>query len=250
MRFFIELICFVFCFIYMLKYTLLFLFSIAYGQMYPISNKFMNEQIVQHKYITLQYNDKAEQARWVWYSLNNSMLKDNFNRKQTSFREDPLVHSKTATNSDYRNSNYDKGHLCPANDMEFDMLALNECFYLSNVAPQEHSVNAGVWKEIELAVHKWAVHDTLWICTGTIVTKDCKRIGKNKVAVPTHFWKAVYSVKKKACIAFLVPNTACKASIDRYVLTTTDLEKLTELNFWADVYMLKEDSKNINMFFE
>ena len=54
-----------------------------------------------------------------------------------NFRPDPAVPSGSAQLNDYKNSGYDRGHLCPAGDMTFNEQAMSETFYLSNMSPQE-----------------------------------------------------------------------------------------------------------------
>jgi endonuclease G len=46
-----------------------------------------------------------------------------------------MVSSGSADWRNYRNSGFDKGHLCPA-DMEFNVNAYNETFLTSNIAPK------------------------------------------------------------------------------------------------------------------
>jgi endonuclease G len=50
-----------------------------------------------------------------------------------------MVSSGSADWRNYRNSGFDKGHLCPAADMEFNVNAYNETFLTSNIAPQDHN---------------------------------------------------------------------------------------------------------------
>jgi endonuclease G len=95
------------------------------------------KQIVKHQYYTLSYNEKFEQAEWVAYELKKENLK-NRNYRRPYFIEDPKVTTGSADWRNYKNSGYDKGHLCPAADMEFDENAYNDTFYTSNISPQKH----------------------------------------------------------------------------------------------------------------
>ncbi len=76
-------------------------------------------QIVKHQYYTLSYNEKFEQAEWVAYELKKEYLKNN-DFKRPYFIEDPKVTTGSADWRNYKKSGYDKGHLCPAGDMEFN----------------------------------------------------------------------------------------------------------------------------------
>lgn len=52
----------------------------------------------------------------------------------------PLLHSvhmfHRATNGDYRGSGFDRGHLAAAANHKWSQKAMEDTFYLSNVAPQ------------------------------------------------------------------------------------------------------------------
>src|SRR5690349_4164607 len=73
-------------------------------------------QIVKHRYYTLSYNEKAEQAEWVAYELKKDYIKRS-DFKRPFFIEDPKVLTQSADWRNYKKSGYDKGHLCPAADM-------------------------------------------------------------------------------------------------------------------------------------
>ena len=104
-------------------------------------------QIIKHDYYTLSYNEKYEQAEWVAYELKKSYVRSsNFDRPY--FIEDPKVKTGSADWRNYKKSGYDKGHLCPAGDMEFAINAYNDTFFTSNISPQKHDFNGGVWNQI------------------------------------------------------------------------------------------------------
>ena len=105
-------------------------------------------QIVKHKYYTLSYSEKFEQAEWVAYELKKDYLK-NGDYKRPYFIEDPKVTTGSADWRNYKKSGYDKGHLCPAGDMEFSEEAYNDTFYTSNISPQKHDFNSGMWNRVE-----------------------------------------------------------------------------------------------------
>lgn len=101
-------------------------------------------QIVKHDYYTLSYNEKYEQAEWVAYELKEEYL-TNSNFKRPFFIQDPYVQTQSADWRNYKKSGYDKGHLCPAADMEFSLAAYNDTFFTSNISPQKHYFNGGIW---------------------------------------------------------------------------------------------------------
>lgn len=97
--------------------------------------KSTTSQVVEHSYYTLSYNEHAEQAEWVAYELKKDYVR-NSNFKRPFFIEDPKVITQSADWRNYKKSGYDKGHLCPAADMEFNLDAYNDTFFTSNISPQ------------------------------------------------------------------------------------------------------------------
>ncbi|WP_410744290.1 DNA/RNA non-specific endonuclease [Flavobacterium sp. 1355] len=203
------------------------------------------KQIVKHKYYTLSYNEKFEQAEWVAYELKKEYLK-NGNYKRPYFIEDPKVTTGSADWRNYKKSGYDKGHLCPAGDMEFDVNAYNDTFYTSNISPQKHDFNSGIWNRIEQKTRYWAgKYNDIYVVTGGVLKDSDKKIGTEEVSVPTYFYKIILakSGNKNKAIAFLVPNQNSDNSIYDFVVPIATIEKMTGIDFFPNLKNL-ETSKD------
>jgi endonuclease G len=199
------------------------------------------KQIVKHKYYTLSYNEKFEQAEWVAYELKKEYLKNN-DFKRPYFIEDPKVTTGSADWRNYKNSGYDKGHLCPAGDMEFDKGAYNDTFYTSNISPQKHDFNSGIWNRLEQKTRYWASkYNDVYVVTGGILKDSDKKIGTEKVSVPKYFYKIVVakSGKEHKAIAFLVPNEDSDKPLYDFVVSIETLEKMTGIDFFPNLKNLK-----------
>lgn len=95
-------------------------------------------------------------------------------------------------------------------------------------------MNRGIWKDLEEKVREWAVQrGQLYIFTGPIYEGGiAKTIGKNKVAVPTHFYKIVYDPVQVEAIAFIMPNEKLRtADMPNYIVSIREVEAKTKLNF-------------------
>jgi endonuclease G len=199
------------------------------------------KQIVKHKYYTLSYVEKFEQAEWVAYEMKKEYLK-NSNYKRPYFIEDPKVTTGSADWRNYKKSGYDKGHLCPAADMEFDENAYNDTFYTSNISPQDHDFNSGIWNRLEQKTRYWAskYHD-IYVVTGGILKDSDKKIGTEKVAVPNYFYKIILAKtgNQHKAIAFLVPNEDSNKSLYDFVVPIETLEKMTGIDFFPNLKNLK-----------
>ncbi|WP_394776415.1 DNA/RNA non-specific endonuclease [Flavobacterium sp.] len=201
------------------------------------------KQIVKHKYYTLSYNEKFEQAEWVAYELKKEYLK-NEDYKRPYFIEDPKVTTGSADWRNYKKSGYDKGHLCPAGDMEFDKEAYNDTFYTSNISPQNHDFNSGIWNRLEQKTRYWASkYNDIYVVTGGILKDSDKKIGTEKVAVPNYFYKIILTKtgKQHKAIAFLVPNNDSDKSLYDFVVPIETLEKMTGIDFFPNLKGLKSD---------
>ncbi|MFV8362822.1 DNA/RNA non-specific endonuclease [Flavobacterium sp. ZT3P35] len=207
----------------------------------PVST---TNQIVKHQYYSLSYNEEYEQAEWVAYELKSSYVKNN-NFKRPFFIKDIKVKTGSADWRNYKKSSLDKGHLCPAGDMEFDVNGYNDTFLTSNIAPQEHNFNNGVWNRLEQKVRYWAVkYDGLYVVTGGVLEPTLATIGKEKVAVPKLFYKIVLRRSEKNCkmIGFLIPNKESNAPLYQFVVSVDAIEKLTGINFFPKLNDVLENT--------
>jgi endonuclease G len=191
-------------------------------------------QIIIHDNYTLSYNEKYEQAEWVAYHLMKNQLKGS-NFQRPFFIEDPKVKTQSADWRNYKKSGYDKGHLCPAADMKFSKNAFNDTFYTSNISPQLHSFNDGVWNRLEQKVRYWtSKYNDLYVITGGVLQNGLKTIGKENVAIPNYFYKVlVYkSGSKINMIGFLVPHRESNLPLYKFVVPVDKIEGLTKIDFF------------------
>ncbi len=205
-------------------------------------------QIVKHEYFTLSYNEKYEQAEWVAYELKKSYVR-NSNFKRPYFIEDPKVKTGSADWRNYKKSGYDKGHLCPAGDMEFVINAYNDTFFTSNISPQLHDFNGGVWNRLEQKVRYWATkYDGIYVITAGVLQPNLKTIGQEKVIVPKYFYKILLdnSNGKYKMIAFLVPNEKSDKPLYSFVVSVDSIEKMTGINFFPKLEDKTENSLEKN----
>ena len=191
-------------------------------------------QLIKHTFYTLSYNEEFEQSEWVAYELKKSYIKNN-NFRRPFFIEDAKVTTGSADWRNYKNSGYDKGHLCPAGDMEFAIDAYNDTFLTSNISPQLRDFNNGIWNRLEQKVRYWAVkYDGLYVITGGVLKESSRTIGKEKVLVPKYFYKILlhnYDGNYKM-IAFLVPNEGSNKPLYSFVVSVDRVEEMTGIDFF------------------
>lgn len=146
------------------------------------------------------------------------------------------------TTGDYARSGYDRGHLCPAAEQKWNPKAMEDCFVMANMCPQDHALNSGAWNTLENKERAWAQRDSaIVIIAGPIYEKsDTKRIGESRVRVPGAFFKVIVApyADNPRGIGFVFPNMSSPGSMENYVTTIDDVEKLTGLDFF---YNLPDD---------
>lgn len=189
--------------------------------------------LVEHTYFALSYSESHEQAEWVAYELQKSHLSNN-NFERPYFTEDRSIKSGSAHWRNYKNSGYDRGHLCPAGDRRFDYQAYLETFLTSNISPQDRGFNAGVWNSLEQKIRYWAERKNgVYIITGGVLKQDLPTIGSENVSVPEEFYKIVMDKTEEGykVIAFLIPNQATQQSFYEFIVPIDLIEQKTGIDF-------------------
>lgn len=127
--------------------------------------------------------------------------------------------------------NYDRGHLVPANHLDYSANAIAESNYMTNILPQAANMNRGAWLATEEIVECYRDTDELLVIGGVIYgnnKKDDYFVKSHGVETPDSFWKVIIRGNGDA-IAWNVPNTsaATRAKLNNYLVTVAQIEKLT-----------------------
>lgn len=206
----------------------------------PARLKHTPERIVEHTGFTLSFNREHNNPNWVAWELTADETKGTLPRAN-DFEPDPkLPENHQVTHADYTRSGYDRGHMVPAADMKWDSKAMNDCFYMSNICPQTHALNAGGWETLESACRRWAKQEgSVYIVCGPIYkgTKH-KTIGKDlKITVPEGFFKVVLSMRegKEKAIGFYYANSNAKQTMEQTATTVDEIEALTGMDFFVNI---------------
>lgn len=187
----------------------------------------------------LSHNAKHKVPDWVAYHLTKEKIVMGNIPRSNNFRPDSdLDRGKRSELKDYKGSGFDRGHMAPAGSMKWSSRAMSESFLLSNMAPQVGAgFNRGIWRSLETKVRKWTkARGELYIVTGPIYKSTQKTMGRNKVTVPTHFYKVVFDPIKVEAIAFILPNKKNKSKdLPKFIVSVDKVESVTGLDFLSNL---------------
>ena len=152
---------------------------------------------------TLSYNNSKGTANWVSWHLSSAWTGSA--SRCNCFRGDSALPNGffVATTSDYTNSGFDRGHLCPSADRNGSSADNAETYLMTNIAPQSPDNNQRSWASFEnylrsLTEDGFEVH----IVSGVVGSGGSGRNGfastidNGNITVPNAFWK----------VALILPN--------------------------------------------
>ena len=202
--------------------------------------------IITHKGYTISYNAKARIPEWVAYELTSEETNGDADREDAIFQMDPQYSRTQAMREDYSGSGWTKGHMACAGDFHWDEEAMDETFYLTNICPQDEELNKGDWNYLEKQIRYWARDNgKVWVVSGPIIGDNkYGTIGERDVVIPDSFFKAVLIQKKGKfhSIAFVMDNDDKRHFLSDCSMSVNELEELTGLDFFPELYDDVEES--------
>ena len=208
---------------------------------YPIIPDTISSVNIERVCYSVSYNTTTRQPNWVMWQLSGNHVTKRKAGVWNEYREDNDIDKKyRAMLSDYVSSGYDRGHMCPGGDCNWNDKGRDETFLLSNMCPQNPNLNRGDWKEIEIACRQWAKkYGCIYIVCGPIFFKsqEHEKIGSNQIPVPEAFFKVVLcpdSISPKG-IGFICRNTDGNRKKDFYVNSIKEVERITGYKFFPEL---------------
>ncbi|XP_070787176.1 endonuclease G, mitochondrial-like, partial [Enoplosus armatus] len=218
---------------------------------------------IRESYVT-SYDPRTRTASWVIERLNPASLSGPSDRKYCDFKEDDSVHVfHRATLADYRGSGFDRGHLAAAANHKWSQKAMEDTFYLSNVAPQfsgeagtsvlqNPHLNQKTWNNLEKLCRSLTKrYLNVYVCTGPLYLPrqeaDGKLyvryqvLGRNHVAVPTHFFKILILEQADGrgveLRPYVLPNEPIdeKVPLERFLVPIETVERASGLLFVPNI---------------
>jgi endonuclease G len=196
----------------------------------------------------LSYNETLRFPNWVAWHLGAA---DMGSTPRGNFAPDPLLPAAFTriTPRDYTGTGYDRGHNCPSGDRTATKADNDATFYMTNMTPQTHAMNAGPWENLESYCRELAKSGSeCYIVCGHGFDKGKTRstVGPAAIAVPDWGWKVVVVLPEGAgddrrritkatrVIAVKMPNAQIPESDpwQKYTVTPAEIEGATGLKFF------------------
>lgn len=191
-------------------------------------------QIKEYTGFTVSFNKDNKTPNYVAWELLDEEAYGSVGRTNNFWTDEEL--EGCPSTYDYSRSGYDRGHLCPAADQKWSEEAMNDCFVMANMCPQNSELNSGAWNTLENKERQWAKRDSaLMIIAGPLYdVNDTETIGQAKVRVPGAFFKVLLApyIENPRGIAFVYPNMPSPGNMQDYAMSIDELEKLTGFDFF------------------
>jgi len=159
-------------------------------------------------------------------------------KRSSSFYLDPKVPKKCQQYSSKsykaKGQRYDRGHLVPANHLDYSKNAIKQSNMMTNILPQAANMNRGAWLLTEEITECYRDIDELLIIGGVVWGNnpaDDYFVKSHGVKTPDAFWKVIIRGvgSDERAIAWIVPNSqdAKRNKLDEYLVTVADIERIT-----------------------
>ena len=203
-----------------------------------------NEKILVKSQFVVSYNMEKLCPNYVCWSLTPERLNGKVQRSDKFHADFSIDEFQRVDYFDFNGSGYDRGHMCPAGDNKNSEEAMLESFAMTNICPQNHSLNMDLWNDLEKQCRSWVrKYGTLYICCGPIFDKKTsKTIGRRKkvkIAVPDRFFKVILTLEDTPkAVGFIYPNRSCDGKFQDYAMSVDEVEKQVNMDFF---YQLDEE---------
>ena len=148
---------------------------------------------------SLEYDVDKRHPRFVCFTFDDVTSAIAVKRTD-AWAWDPEIPSKYSTESMFKNSGYDRGHLVASHDRVYSREANMQTFYYSNMSPQLPSFNQKYWGKLEKQVQDWgrnkSFRDILYVAKGGTIRDDQVENTKVKgrIVVPKYYWMAMVAI--------------------------------------------------------
>jgi len=191
------------------------------------------------------YADEWGNPLWAAYRMADISPMPSAGERPGSFSVDTRTAARISPDA-YTGTGYDRGHLAPNYGIatRHGEAAQRETFLMSNIIPQRHGLNAGLWKQLEqrAATSYPARFGEVWVVVGPVFgatdTRLPSRAGGSAPRVPEACFMILMdeSDGRVRTMAFMFPQDPAKGSeLGDFLTTLDEIEARTGLDFLAEL---------------
>ena len=204
--------------------------------------------LIQRRVFAMDYDDRNGEPNWVSWDLTADDM--GMTKRTPAFHADADLPASFhhITSADYKQSGFDRGHMCPSADRTDNAQDNDAVFTMANIIPQTPDNNQGVWEHLEAECREMAKagNELLIICGPAGFSGQ--HINQNgPVLVASHTWKIVVAVPDgpgsvlnritaaTRVIAVDIPNTSGvrRDPWTKYLVSVNQIEALTGYHFFT-----------------
>ena len=167
--------------------------------------------LIQRTVEAMDYSDNYGESTWVSWDLTSPDM--GAVTRSTSFYTDtnlPPNFYRVKT-SDYTNSGYDRGHMCPSEDRTDTTNNNKMVFFMSNIVPQKADLNQGPWASFENYCQSLANSgNEILLITGPSSFSGALINTNGPVNIPGYTWKIAVVVPPGSGTALSRINTSTR----------------------------------------
>ncbi len=203
---------------------------------------------------TLSYNNSKGSSNWVSWHLSTAWTGNS--PRCNCFKQDKTLPDNffRATTSDYTNTGFDRGHLCPSADRNGSAISNENTYYMTNIAPQAPDNNRKTWVNFEnylrtLIESGNEIHIVAGVVGsgGTGSNGFVSTIDNGNINVPDSFWKVALVLPNGSndiervttatkVIAINVPNDqGVSSEWTQYQTSVDSIESLTGYDLFENI---------------
>ena len=201
---------------------------------------------------SIEWDTEKKSNRWSCYKMywSNRLSRTKRYSDSPQYPSDPDMNSSyqySVDNDPFGDIKYDHGHLCPSADRLNSANSNYQTFYLTNMQPQAHSFNAGIWRDMETLIRSWITvnsshSDTLYVCKGGTIDKstDIFTTTSKGLLVPRYYFSAVLMKNSSGykAIGFWFDQTVSaskQGTLASHVVNIDTLEEKTGIDFFCNL---------------
>lgn len=162
----------------------------------------------------IEYSEQLEQPVHIEYVVDCShYYQQPYSRFGMNFYTERGIH--TSNDIDYKNNEWDKGHMAPAGDFNCNLDKLKKTFSYINCALQHKDLNRGAWKDLEEYERELTAKGMVSIKI-QVEFNQSKRLASG-ASIPSGFTKTLF-LNGKQYQSYYFPNTSPNQSFQKYLV--------------------------------